>query len=188
MFKTFYKPFFHLKSNLLSFCKLCLTKKQSHSSQPREIPSRRSLELLKMPFEIRHFVETNFYLRKDRSTHSISIISMDLTQKSENEINKVWECAGKRNHLNERSIQRLNTRHSPCLVIYLLTKTHKLPDNIPNSNLVLNDIKVRLIIFCCGGPTDKVSWLIQVISNPPHQPVKHRTVIEKLTQHATRRT
>ena len=29
-----------------------------------------------MPFEIRHFVETNFYLRKDRSTHSISIISM----------------------------------------------------------------------------------------------------------------
>ena len=31
-----------------------------------------------MPFEIRHFVETNFYLRKDRSTHSISIISMIL--------------------------------------------------------------------------------------------------------------
>ena len=29
-----------------------------------------------MPFEIRHFVATNLYLRKDRSTHSISIISM----------------------------------------------------------------------------------------------------------------
>ena len=57
-----------------------MTKKQSHSSQPREIPSRRSLELLKMPFEIRHFVETNCYLRKDRSTHSISIISMALTR------------------------------------------------------------------------------------------------------------
>ena len=55
-----------------------LDKKQSHSSQPREIPSRRSLKLLKMPFEIRHFVETNFYLRKIRSTHYISIISMKL--------------------------------------------------------------------------------------------------------------
>ena len=33
-----------------------------------------------MPFEIRHFVETNFYLRKDRSTHSISIISMALVR------------------------------------------------------------------------------------------------------------
>ena len=65
-----------------SFCKLCLTEKQSHSSQPREIPSRRSLELLKMPFEIRHFVETNFYLRKGRSTHSISIISVGFTHHS----------------------------------------------------------------------------------------------------------
>ena len=35
-----------------------------------------------MPFEIRHFVETNFYLRKDRSTHSISIISMVKTSHS----------------------------------------------------------------------------------------------------------
>ena len=56
-----------------------MTKKnsrQSHSSQPREIPSRRSLELPKMSLYIRHFVETKFSLNKDRSTHSISIISM----------------------------------------------------------------------------------------------------------------
>ena len=35
-----------------------------------------------MPFEIHHFVRTNFYLRKDRSTHSIFIISMGVPQGS----------------------------------------------------------------------------------------------------------
>jgi hypothetical protein len=33
----------------------------------------------KMPFSMRHFVETIFLLRKDRSTHSMSIISMSHT-------------------------------------------------------------------------------------------------------------
>ena len=89
----------------------------------------------------------------------------DLIQKSENEINEVWEYVGKKNHLNERSIQRLNTTHSQCPVIYLLTKTHKLPDNIPSSNVVLDDINVRPVISGCGGPAEKVSWLIQVICN-----------------------
>jgi hypothetical protein len=32
-----------------------------------------------MPFSMRHFMETNLLLRKDRSTHSMSIISMLLT-------------------------------------------------------------------------------------------------------------
>ena len=32
---------------------------------------------VKMPLEIRHFVETKFWLRKNRSMHPISIISMD---------------------------------------------------------------------------------------------------------------
>ena len=72
---------------------------------------------------------------------------------------------GKKNHLNERPIQRLNTTHSQCPVIYLLTKTNKLPDNIPSSNLVLDDIKDRPIISGCGGRADKVSWLIQIICN-----------------------
>ena len=45
-----------------------------------EIPWLRSLRRVKMPFEIRHFVETIFLLRKDRSTHSMSIISMICTQ------------------------------------------------------------------------------------------------------------
>ena len=96
----------------------------------------------------------------------------DLTQKSENEINEVWDYMGKKDHLNERSIQRLKTTHSQCPVIYLLTKTHKPPDNISSSNLVLHYVKVRPIISGCGGPADKVSWLIQVTCNPLLQFVK----------------
>jgi hypothetical protein len=96
----------------------------------------------------------------------------NLTQISENEINEVWEYVGKKNNLNERAIQRLKTTHSQCPVIYLLTKTHKFPDNVPSTNLVLDDIKVRPIITGCGGPADNVSWLIQVICNPLLQFVK----------------
>ena len=94
----------------------------------------------------------------------------DLTQKSENEINEVWEYVAKKNRLNERSIQRLKTTHSQCPVIYLLTKTHKFPDNVLMPKL--DDIKVRPIISGCGGPADKVSWLIQIICTPLLQYVK----------------
>ena len=43
------------------------------------IPCLRSLRRVKMPFEIHHFVETIFLLKKDRSTHSMSIISDEST-------------------------------------------------------------------------------------------------------------
>ena len=114
----------------------------------------------------------NKLMKKHLSNDVLYRPCKDLTQKSENEINEVWEYVGKKNHLNERSIQRLKTTHSQCPIIYLLTKTHKLPDNIPSSNVVLDDIKVRPIISGCGGPAEKVSWLIQVICNPLLQFVK----------------
>jgi hypothetical protein len=72
IYETFL-PF--LVSILNPFCKLCLCRKNnSHSPQRREFSCRRSLERVKMPFEISHFVETKFLLRKDRSMHSIYLL------------------------------------------------------------------------------------------------------------------
>ena len=108
----------------------------------------------------------NKIMKKHLSNDILYRPCKDLTTKSENEINEVWEYVGKKNHLKERSIQRLKTTHSPCPVTFLLTQTHKLPVNRPSSNFVLHDIKVRPVISGYAGPADKVSWIIQVIYNP----------------------
>ena len=89
---------------------------------------------------------------------------------NEEEINEVWKYVTKKNNVNERSIARLKTSHSVCPVIYLLTKTHNFSDKKPSSNP--DNIKVRPVISSCGGPADKVSWLVHMICNPLLQFVK----------------
>ena len=105
---------------------------------------------------------------------------------NEEEINEVWKYVTKKNNVNERSIARLKTSHSVCPVIYLLTKTHNFSNKKPSSNP--DNIKVRPVISSCGGPADKVSWLIQMICNPLLQFVKfvsasskYRAFVEQLT-------
>ena len=71
------KLFFRFKSRFnFFFYESLFEKKQFHYPQPREIPRHRRLGRAKMPLHRRHFMETKFLLRKDRSAHSISIISM----------------------------------------------------------------------------------------------------------------
>ena len=89
---------------------------------------------------------------------------------AEKDINEVWEYVAKKNRVNERHIERLKSTHSICPVLYLLTKTHKFPNNIPVSDP--QSIKVKPIISGCGGPADKVSWLIHKICTPLLQYVK----------------
>ena len=82
------------------------------------------------------------------------------------------EYVAKKNRVNERHIDRLRSTHSihVCPVLYILTKTYKFPDQHPYFQS--RKIKVRLIISGCGGPSDKVSWLIQKICTPLLQFVK----------------
>ena len=77
LFEMFSTPFSYAKSRkFISFFKLCMTETNYTPLQPREILSHRSLELVKCPFKSAIFVATNFSLRKDWSTHSISIVCM----------------------------------------------------------------------------------------------------------------
>ena len=102
----------------------------------------------------------NQLMEKHLGNESLYEPTTDLTQNAEDKINEVWEYIAKKNYVQERTIARLKTSHSQCPVIYLLTKAHKFPHNVPTSDLDV--IKVRLIVSGCGGPADKVSWLIQV--------------------------
>ena len=112
----------------------------------------------------------NQLMEKHLRNESLYGPTTDLTQPAKDEINEVWEYVPKKNDIKERTIARLTTTHSQCPVIYLLTKTHKFHHNVPTSDP--DAIKVRPIISGCGGPADKISWLIQVICNPLLQFVK----------------
>ena len=50
--------------------------------------------------------------------------------------------------------------------MYTEVKTHKLPKNTDYSKVNITDIKVRPIVACCGGPTEKLAWLVTDILKP----------------------
>ncbi|KAK6749016.1 hypothetical protein RB195_001558 [Necator americanus] len=79
-------------------------------------------------------------------------------------LNRVWvETAGTAG-LPKNFITRLKNDLPACPVLYTLIKTHKLSENGLTSNDP-RDFKVRPIISCIGGPTDRISWLLNIILN-----------------------
>ena len=74
----------------------------------------------------------NQLMEKHLGNESLYEPTTDLTQQAEDEINEVWEYVAKKNDIKERTIARLTTTHSQCPVIYLLTKTHKIPPQRAN--------------------------------------------------------
>ncbi|XGW23140.1 hypothetical protein V3C99_005411 [Haemonchus contortus] len=77
-------------------------------------------------------------------------------------LNKVWCCVAKVAGLPSSTINRLKSDLPLCPVLYTLIKTHK----ITFADLSSNDpsvFKVRPIISNVGGPTDKISWFLNVI-------------------------
>ncbi|KAK6740943.1 hypothetical protein RB195_009036 [Necator americanus] len=79
-------------------------------------------------------------------------------------LNRVWvETAGTAG-LPKNFITRLKNDLPACPVLYTLIKTHKLSENGLTSNDP-RDFKVRPIISGIGGPTDRISWLLNIILN-----------------------
>ncbi|EYB83018.1 hypothetical protein Y032_0345g3120 [Ancylostoma ceylanicum] len=77
-------------------------------------------------------------------------------------LNKVWVETARAAGLAQHIIARLKIDLPSCPVLYTLIKTHKLPANGFN-NRDPRDFKVRPIISCNGGPTDRISWLLNII-------------------------
>ena len=80
-------------------------------------------------------------------------------------INGTWLTVGKRCNINDSLIKRLSSTHPSPPVIYTLVKAHKITqDKLSSSDP--STIKVRPIISACGGPADKISWLLVQILSP----------------------
>ncbi|EYB86509.1 hypothetical protein Y032_0277g1105 [Ancylostoma ceylanicum] len=65
-----------------------------------------------------------------------------------------------------KGVARLVVNSPVVPTYYSLTKTHKIGINADLERISVNDIKTRPIISCCGGPTDRISWLLVKLLSP----------------------
>uniref|UniRef100_A0A7I4Z2R7 Reverse transcriptase domain-containing protein n=1 Tax=Haemonchus contortus TaxID=6289 RepID=A0A7I4Z2R7_HAECO len=77
-------------------------------------------------------------------------------------LNTLWVNVGKMAKLDERLIRRLKLENPTCPVFYSLIKTHKLSAENMQSPLP-QAYKIRPIISCVNGPTDRISWFLNKI-------------------------
>ena len=77
-------------------------------------------------------------------------------------LNEVWLSVGKAAGLDERFLGRLKLEHPSCPVFYHMVKTHKLaPDEV--HSMSPTTFKIRPIVSCVGGPTDRIAWFLTKI-------------------------
>ncbi|XGW03988.1 hypothetical protein V3C99_015267 [Haemonchus contortus] len=97
---------------------------------------------------------------QDQSTYSPS--APEEFTRQYRHLNKVWTETAKLANLPKTVISRLKCDLPICPVLYLLVKTHKLPQD----GIQVEDpsrFNVRPIISCVGGPTDRIAWFLNLI-------------------------
>ncbi|EYC33600.1 hypothetical protein Y032_0002g888 [Ancylostoma ceylanicum] len=68
--------------------------------------------------------------------------------------------------LGSNVVRALLDLHPVVPTFYCLVKTHKLPSSVAYQDLSANDIKVRPIVSSCGGPSDRLGWLLVRLLSP----------------------
>ena len=112
------------------------------------IPSQLDMEITK-----RHLSDASLYRQSTEKEFK------SRCRKLNNEWVKVAKAAG----LKPSVISHLKIQLPSCPVLYLLIKTHKL---VSTDDLVSVDpsiFKVRPIISCVDGPTDRITWFLNLI-------------------------
>ncbi|EYC29326.1 hypothetical protein Y032_0006g2917 [Ancylostoma ceylanicum] len=71
-----------------------------------------------------------------------------------------------RKRWDAKTISRFWTNHPEVPTYYSLIKTHKLEQNVDLANIETSSIKTRPIISSCGGPADRISWLLVKLLSP----------------------
>uniref|UniRef100_A0A7I4XT58 Reverse transcriptase domain-containing protein n=1 Tax=Haemonchus contortus TaxID=6289 RepID=A0A7I4XT58_HAECO len=78
-------------------------------------------------------------------------------------LNRVWMTTAKSAGLDHSLITQLKIESPCCSVLYLLIKTHKFAATDDSASIAPTSIKVRPIVSCVGGPTDRIGWFLNVI-------------------------
>ncbi|EYB87797.1 hypothetical protein Y032_0257g408 [Ancylostoma ceylanicum] len=77
-------------------------------------------------------------------------------------LNDIWVKVAKSAGLDERFITRLKIENPSCPVFCSLIKTQKIPLH-ELSSMSAYSFKIRPIISCVGGPSDRISWFLNKI-------------------------
>ena len=78
-------------------------------------------------------------------------------------LNREWVKEAKAAGLKPSVIYQLKLELPTCPVLYLLIKTHKLMSTDDLSSTDPSLFKVRPIISCVDGPTDRITWFLTLI-------------------------
>ncbi|KAK6733756.1 hypothetical protein RB195_017488 [Necator americanus] len=98
---------------------------------------------------------------QDSSLYRSSTVEEFLAQ--HRRLNRVWMSTSKSAQLPSSTATRLKTELPACPVLYLLIKTHKLNSDSEFASEDPSTFKVRPIISCVGGPTDRIAWFLNVV-------------------------
>ncbi|EYB82562.1 hypothetical protein Y032_0357g3392 [Ancylostoma ceylanicum] len=71
-----------------------------------------------------------------------------------------------RKRWDAKTVSRFCTYHPEVPTYYSLIKTHKLEQDVDTINIDRSSIKTRPIISSCGGPSDRISWLLVKLLSP----------------------
>ena len=91
-----------------------------------------------------------------------------------------------RRKFSDNMYNTFRTRHSILPTMYVLVKTHKIDWDSFNTDSkydIIDNCKVRPIVSCCGGPTEKLAWIVTSILSPllKHVPSNLQNIHEHLS-------
>ncbi|XGW33962.1 hypothetical protein V3C99_018028 [Haemonchus contortus] len=100
-------------------------------------------------------------------------------------LNRVRMTTAKSAGLDHSLTTRLRIESPCCPVLYLLIKTHKFAATDDLASIAPTSIKVRPIVSCVGGPTDRIGWflnviLVQLLKYIPSHPTNTQMFLNKL--------
>eukprot|EP00116_Pleurobrachia_bachei_P002696 sb/3462958/ len=109
-----------------------------------------------------------------------------ITKRLEDDGNTLWSTICKRRKFSNSLYNTFRTLHSSLPTMYVLVKTHKINwDSFKTDckNDIINNCKVRPIVSCCGGPTEKLAWIVTSILSPllKHVPSNLQNIHEHLS-------
>lgn len=98
---------------------------------------------------------------QDRTTYDLS--SQEEFTKQYRHLNRRWTDIAKSAGLPQSLVKRLKCELPSCPVLYVLLKTHKISNLEIATSTDPALFKVRPIVSNVGGPTDRISWFLNLI-------------------------